>query len=146
MVERACGSSRFSRCRAAASPGVTMAYLEYYPPQKGPVRRIPLPMTPFRIGRNVSCQFVIASSQVSKVHAEIFRAGENYRIRDLGSTNGIFINGYRVSEAPLTDDDIFHVAHEEFRFIIAMEGDTEEKSLTEPMAGKTPLSIARGSQ
>src|SRR5262249_58111400 len=121
---------------ALPPPGARVAFLKSSPPQKGPVRRIPLTLTPFRIGRSVSCQFVIASSQVSKVHAEIFRIGEDYRIRDLGSTNGIFVNGHRVNETPLADDDIFHVAHEELRFVLNVDADTEEKGHTEPLLGK----------
>jgi EAL domain-containing protein (putative c-di-GMP-specific phosphodiesterase class I) len=123
-----------------------MPYLEYYPPQKGPVRRIPLNPLPFRIGRASASQFAIASYQVSKEHAEIFRVGDQYRIRDLNSTNGTFINGYRVTEAPLTDDDIFHVAHEEFRFIATSDEVSESPQNTELLGGKVPVSIARTSQ
>lgn len=123
-----------------------MPYLEYYPPQKGPVRRIPLNPLPFRIGRSSSTQFVIASYQVSKEHAEIFRVGDQYRIRDLNSTNGTFINGYRITEAPITDDDIFHVAHEEFRFVAVSEEVSDAPQNTEILGGKVPVSIARTTQ
>lgn len=93
-----------------------MPYLEHYPQDGGTSRRIPLTPLPFRIGRSSVCEFVIMSNEVSKEHAEIFRVGDEYRIRDLGSTNGTFINGSRIIEAPLADDDCFHLGDEELRF------------------------------
>src|SRR5262245_2478133 len=131
-------------CSARAMP-----YLEYYPRHVGPVRRILLSALPFRIGRAMTSQFVISSYEVSKEHAEIFQSADQFRIRDLGSTNGTFINGYRITEAPLADDDIFHVAHEEFRFIAAthsQETDETETNNTEPVKAKTPLSVARSTE
>ena len=45
---------------------------------------------------------------VSRRHAEIRREADGYRIRDLGSTNGTFVNGTRVATAtehPVASDD-----------------------------------------
>ncbi|MCI0683769.1 MAG: EAL domain-containing protein [Gemmataceae bacterium] len=125
-----------------------MPYLEFYPQHNGLMNRIPLRSLPFRVGRSMTCNYVISAPEISKEHAEIFLAGDQYRIRDLNSTNGTFINGYRVSEAPLAEDDIIHVAHEEFRFIGTATSDTDEfeAPLTEPLSRKIPKSIARCSQ
>jgi len=125
-----------------------MPYLEFYPQGSGLMNRIPLRSLPFRVGRSLSCSYVISAPEISKEHAEIFCVGDQFRLRDLNSTNGTFINGYRVSEAPLSEDDIIHVAHEEFRFIGTATNDTDEfeAPLTEPLARKIPKSIARSSQ
>ena len=91
-------------------------YLEHYPEPGEPPHRILLDQFPFRIGRSMTAQYIIYSRQVSKEHTEISRRGKDFVIRDLGSTNGTFVNGQRIQEAPLADGDIIHVAHKEFRF------------------------------
>ncbi len=48
------------------------------------------------IGRHDDCVIRIKSSQVSRRHCEIFEMGEQLMIRDLGSSNGTFVNGKRV--------------------------------------------------
>jgi len=49
------------------------------------------------IGRHDDCVIRIKSSQVSRRHCEIFEVAGNLTIRDLGSSNGTFVNGKRVS-------------------------------------------------
>lgn len=122
-----------------------MVFLEYYPFQ-GPAKNVPLNVLPFRVGRGSGAHFVIPSSQVSKEHVEIFQAGQEYRIRDLGSTNGTYLNGQRISEAGLGHDDVFHVADEEFRFLLAAHPDLGEDLRTQPLKGQLPMSVARGMQ
>jgi pSer/pThr/pTyr-binding forkhead associated (FHA) protein len=48
------------------------------------------------IGRHDDCLIRIKSSQVSRRHCEIFEMGGQLMIRDLGSSNGTFVNGKRV--------------------------------------------------
>ena len=45
------------------------------------------------------------SSLVSRSHAEVFLEEGQWRVRDLGSTNGLLLNGERIDEAPLRDGD-----------------------------------------
>ncbi|MFI5461694.1 MAG: FHA domain-containing protein, partial [Isosphaerales bacterium] len=49
------------------------------------------------IGRHDDCVIRIKSSQVSRRHCEIFEVAGKLTIRDLGSSNGTFVNGKRVS-------------------------------------------------
>ncbi|HVY60960.1 MAG TPA: FHA domain-containing protein, partial [Planctomycetota bacterium] len=57
------------------------------------------------IGRAPSCDVVLKGRLVSGRHAEVFTQGDQLRIRDLGSTNGLFVNGVRRGEGPLRAGD-----------------------------------------
>ncbi len=59
----------------------------------------------FSIGRNPENQLVIDDPTVSGQHAVIESAEEGYRIRDLESTNGVFVNGKRLSSSPIKEGD-----------------------------------------
>jgi len=48
------------------------------------------------IGRHDDCQIRIRSSQVSRRHCELFEEGKKLILRDLGSSNGTYVNGKRV--------------------------------------------------
>jgi EAL domain-containing protein (putative c-di-GMP-specific phosphodiesterase class I) len=126
----------------------SLPYLEHYPEPGGPPQRIVVEPLPFRIGRSPDANFIIYSRQVSKEHTEIFRFQRDFRIKDLGSTNGTFVNGQRIQEAALLNGDIIHVAHKELRFTYE-PNDTpleREACVTEPAASKLPSSIIRGSE
>lgn len=53
------------------------------------------------VGRDPDCEVVLESRSVSRRHALLEGAGEVWIVRDLGSANGLFVEGRRVSEAPL---------------------------------------------
>jgi predicted component of type VI protein secretion system len=48
------------------------------------------------IGRHDDCVIRIKSSQVSRRHCELLEEGDTLTLRDLGSSNGTFVNGKRV--------------------------------------------------
>ncbi|MCB0404306.1 MAG: GGDEF domain-containing protein [Bdellovibrionales bacterium] len=59
-----------------------------------------------KLGRDPSCQIPLDDPHVSRNHAEIiWRNGTELVIRDVGSTNGIFVNGKKVQEQVLLDGD-----------------------------------------
>jgi pSer/pThr/pTyr-binding forkhead associated (FHA) protein len=49
------------------------------------------------LGRHDDCVIRIKSSQVSRRHCELFDVGGKLTIRDLGSSNGTYVNGKRVT-------------------------------------------------
>jgi predicted component of type VI protein secretion system len=49
------------------------------------------------IGRSTDCHWVISSGAVSRRHARIKRRGGVITVEDLGSSNGTFVNGERLS-------------------------------------------------
>jgi len=59
-----------------------------------------------KIGRDPVCEIMIDDPHVSRVHAEIVARGtKDIMIRDAGSTNGVFVNGKKISEQQLNDGD-----------------------------------------
>ena len=61
------------------------------------------------IGRNVSNDIQIDNLSVSKNHAQITRDKDSYRVEDLNSTNGTYLNEKMVSKAELKHKDILTV-------------------------------------
>lgn len=56
-------------------------------------RRMLVPPAGATIGRSRECEIVLADSGVSRQHARVAPSGEGWTIEDLGSTNGIAVNG-----------------------------------------------------
>jgi hypothetical protein len=48
------------------------------------------------VGRDVSNDFVINDAEVSRKHAKLTLEGDRYKIEDLNSTNGTYIDGQRL--------------------------------------------------
>jgi EAL domain-containing protein (putative c-di-GMP-specific phosphodiesterase class I) len=125
-----------------------LPYLEHFPEPGGPPQRIVLEQLPFRIGRGKTAHHLVCSRQVSKEHAEISQVGDEFRIRDLGSTNGTFVNGQRVISSPLVHGDIVHVSQCEFRFGYKPTGSVDSFSgfATVDVTAAHPRSVIRDSK
>jgi diguanylate cyclase (GGDEF)-like protein len=58
------------------------------------------------VGRDPTCDFVLRDDGISRYHIEVVRSGDDYlAVKDLGSTNGTFVHGEKVTEAILKDGD-----------------------------------------
>ncbi|MBE3585116.1 FhaA domain-containing protein [Desulfofundulus thermocisternus] len=72
-------------------------------PQAGKV--FPLQPATMVIGRRDTCDVILTDNSVSRRHAQLEYRGGEFVIRDLGSTNGVYINGVRVHTKVLVPGD-----------------------------------------
>jgi len=56
----------------------------------------------FLAGRRKNLGFCISDSTISERHAEFSWSGEVYKLKDLGSSNGTFLNGKAVSSGKIS--------------------------------------------
>jgi len=73
------------------SPGVVQVYAP-----EAPVMLARAVETRVVLGRDAECDIVLDDRRVSRRHAEIERVGAQWRISDLGSHNGTFVDGVRI--------------------------------------------------
>ena len=77
----------------------------------------PLTKDDYLVGRLPECDLVLGENTLSSKHAKISRAGNQYEIIDLNSTNGTFVNGERITRKILRADDRIRVDVYEFLFV-----------------------------
>ncbi|MDQ2800734.1 MAG: FHA domain-containing protein [Armatimonadota bacterium] len=69
------------------------------------------------IGRDGDNEIVLAENTVSRRHARLLRDGQGqFTVTDLGSANGVYVNGERVQRAILTHGDEVKVGDNYFRY------------------------------
>jgi len=61
------------------------------------------------IGRIPDCDLQLLVENVSRRHARLFYHYEGYCIEDLGSTNGLYVNGIKVEKCVLSDQDLLEI-------------------------------------
>ncbi len=69
-----------------------------------------------RIGRGAGCELQIDSSSVSRHHAVVLASPREAIIEDLNSTNGVIVNGRKVSRQLLRDGDVILIGEVKFRY------------------------------
>jgi EAL domain-containing protein (putative c-di-GMP-specific phosphodiesterase class I) len=71
---------------------------------------------PCKVGRKTSLPICLPLASVSSTHAEFYLDGALLMVRDLGSTNGTFVNGRRVTDCKsLYEGDMVQFAEAAFR-------------------------------
>ena len=72
--------------------------------------RLPATADAVTLGRSTACDVVVGEETVSRFHAEL-RHGDHdaWVVRDLDSTNGTWLNGSRVTEAPVARGDVLRL-------------------------------------
>jgi general secretion pathway protein E len=73
------------------------------------VSALELSEQPITIGRHSANVLVLADNASSRAHAVIEAVGDQFRIRDLNSSNGTFLNGQRVVGAALKAGDVIQI-------------------------------------
>ena len=106
-----------------------------------------LPSRTLRIGRADDNEVVVADLSVSRHHAELRRTERGgYEIVDLGSYNGTFVNGQRITAQVVTDSDVIGIGRATYRLVgdeLPEFVDTGDISLERPRPDRPAARAAR---
>jgi pSer/pThr/pTyr-binding forkhead associated (FHA) protein len=98
--------------------------------KNGSQKVLPLPSSVTVIGRRHNCDLRIPLMSVSKRHCQLHNDNGVWKVRDLGSRNGIRLNGMRVDEAAVKAGDSIAVGP--LTFIFQIDGQPE--NITQPVS------------
>jgi hypothetical protein len=70
-----------------------------------------------RIGSDPQSTIVLKHNQVERNHAEVYRAGEQYFIKDLGTRFGTYVGKKKITESPLAKGDVITIATFRYAFV-----------------------------
>lgn len=88
-------------------------------------RRIPVSAEPMLIGRAAKCEVMIDQESVSRNHCRLRFDGRNFLVRDLGSTNGTYVNDDLIDETRLRHGDQLKVGRTILKFILGDNVETQ---------------------
>ncbi len=101
-----------------------------------------------RIGRDASNSLPISDLSLSRRHCTLLREEGSYKLRDLESRNGTFVNGVVVSEKRLNHGDQISAGESVFRFLLKEDSDAAgneavefDDSLTQATAEIRPQDV-----
>lgn len=80
-------------------------------------KRYTLAQTSVLIGRSSKTDIRIDEDSISRHHALLINDGTQVTLRDLGSTNGTYVNDVQIKERPLRDSDQIRVGRTIFKFL-----------------------------
>ncbi len=85
----------------------------------------PVPLSHERtvIGRLDDCQIRIRSAKISRHHCEVLNDGQTLTVRDLGSSNGTYLNQDKVTESTLAAGDLIAIGS--LVFLVQIDGQPE---------------------
>ena len=92
-------------------------------------------------GRSLDNDFVISDISVSRKHFKITKENNRFIVKDLGSGNGIKINGSKTTSAELADGDIISVGARQIKFEILNPELKKPHSQPQPKQPRQTLQI-----
>ncbi len=92
--------------------------------EDGKAQAVPLTHERTLVGRLDDCQVRIRSGKISRHHCEIINDGESLTLKDLGSSNGTFLNQEKIDEEKLKAGDLIAVGS--LVFLVQLNGEPEE--------------------
>ena len=99
------------------------------------------------VGRDPMCDLSHDDSLLSRRHAEFSTVGDDVTVRDLGSRNGLFVNGTRTAERALKPGDIVTIGPLRVRYVqtsapLSLTPDELDIGSTKVIAAAAPRSPA----
>ena len=94
------------------------------------------------IGRDASNDLAAADAEVSRHHARLVREGQDYLLEDLGSTNGTFLNGRRLTSPQVVRGGDRISLGETVEFAVEMAGQGAEATLAAGLAQEPEIAGA----
>ena len=93
------------------------------------------------IGRSPSAAIVLTESLVSMNHAEVRYRQGRYTLEDQNSGNGVWVQGRRVHQEPISAGEVFMIGANTFQLV--MPG--QKVGIVPPPRASSPEALARGS-
>jgi hypothetical protein len=107
------GSPKTEMINPALLDGVSANFIVKGP--NGQEKAYPMKSLSVTIGRSDQCDIAVKDSSMSGKHAEISKINGEIRVKDLGSANGIWLNGERVDDVELFDGDVLRCGQTSIR-------------------------------
>jgi pSer/pThr/pTyr-binding forkhead associated (FHA) protein len=85
------------------------------------------------IGRARDNEIVVENLSVSRNHARIRREGGKYVVVDLNSANGSFVNGVKITQVELKDNDIISIGKHKLHFVAGADEGVAFEAEAEPV-------------
>ncbi len=77
----------------------------------------PIPARGLTVGRSDTRDVVLPDPAGSRHHCSIFLQQRVHVLRDMGSANGVYVNGQRVDECTLNDGDVITIGNTELKYV-----------------------------
>jgi adenylate cyclase len=98
---------------------------------------------PLIVGRAPTCDLPVFDPTISRRHAELVADGEILNLKDLGSSNGTFLNGAKVEHATVAIDDLVAFGKVPFRLTVFASPVVDQGAIPVPQAPPAGATIVR---
>jgi hypothetical protein len=107
------GTPKTEMINPALLDGVSANFIVKGP--SGVEKSYPMRQITMTIGRSDQCDISVKDSSMSGRHCEVQKISGEIRVKDLGSANGIWLNGERITDAELFDGDVIRCGQTSIR-------------------------------
>ncbi|HEY4770022.1 MAG TPA: FHA domain-containing protein [Myxococcales bacterium] len=107
------GTPKTEMINPALLDGVSANFIVKGP--SGVEKAYPMRAITVTIGRSDQCDIAVKDTSMSGRHAEISKINGEIRVKDMGSANGIWLNGERVDDVELFDGDVLRLGQTSIR-------------------------------
>jgi len=98
------------------------------------------------IGRHEECDVQLNSKKISRLHCVVAQINDYFVVKDLGSTNGVRINGQRVAEGKLVPGDELQVGNFKYQVCGDPLGRSKEQPAVDAFKAVPPIEANQGKE